>query len=74
MGTAVNMVSGGLRQTTDAGTGTPQAVFDQIKAVTSPRKVTTPEDVAGAMLFFASPRAAAGTGQQIVVVEGLAMN
>ncbi|KAJ9607429.1 hypothetical protein H2200_008502 [Cladophialophora chaetospira] len=73
-GTTVNMVSGGLLQTTDASACTPQEVFDHIKAVTPLRKVTTPEDVAGAVLFFASPWAAAVTGQQIVVDGGLVMN
>ncbi|ETI28292.1 hypothetical protein G647_00741 [Cladophialophora carrionii CBS 160.54] len=73
-GITVNMVSGGLLQTTDASASTPQAVFDQIKAVTPLRKVTTPEDMAGAVLFFASPWAAAVTGQQIVVDGGLVMN
>ena len=68
------MVSGGLLQTTDASSRTPQAVFDQIKAVTPPRKATTPEDVAGAVLFFASPWAAAVTGQQLVVDGGLVTN
>jgi 3-oxoacyl-[acyl-carrier protein] reductase len=73
-GITVNMVSGGLLQTTDASASTPQAVFDQIKAATPLRKVTTPEDLAGAVLFFASPWAAAVTGQQIVVDGGLVMN
>jgi 3-oxoacyl-[acyl-carrier protein] reductase len=73
-GITVNMVSGGLLQITDASASTPQAVFDQITAVTPLRKVTMPEDVAGAVLFFASPWAAAVTGQQIVVDGGLVMN
>lgn len=73
-GITVNMVSGGLLQTTDASVSTLQAVFDQIKSVTPLRKVATPEDVAGAVLFFASPWAGAVTGQQIVVNGGLVMN
>jgi len=73
-GITVNMVSGGLLQTTDASASTPQAVFDQIKAVTPLRKVTTPEDIAGAVLFFASPWSDAVTGQQLVVDGGLVMN
>ncbi|KIW88740.1 uncharacterized protein Z519_10786 [Cladophialophora bantiana CBS 173.52] len=70
----VNMVSAGLLQITDASASTPKEVFDHIKAVTPLRKVTTAEDVAGAVLFFASPWARAVTGQQIVVDGGLVMN
>lgn len=73
-GITVNMVSGGLLKVTDASASTPQAVFDHIKAVTPLRKVTTPEDMAGAVLFFASPWADAVTGQQMVVDGGLVMN
>ncbi|OQV03186.1 hypothetical protein CLAIMM_08264 [Cladophialophora immunda] len=73
-GVTVNMVSGGLLQVTDASASTPKAVFDHIKAVTPLRKVTTPEDLAGAVLFFASPWSGAVTGQQIVVDGGLVMN
>lgn len=73
-GITVNMVSGGLLKVTDASASTPEAVFDHIKAATPLRKVTTPEDMAGAVLFFASPWADAVTGQQIVVDGGLVMN
>src|SRR5699024_10909052 len=54
-GIAVNMVSGGLLQKTDASAATPDAVFDLIKEGTPLGKVTTPKDVADAILFFASP-------------------
>ncbi|KAK9773103.1 putative 3-ketoacyl-reductase [Seiridium cardinale] len=70
----VNMVAGGLLQGTDASSSTPQAVFDQIAAVTPLRKVTTTQDLAGAVLFFASPWASAVTGQQIIVDGGLVMS
>ncbi|KIY01378.1 uncharacterized protein Z520_02930 [Fonsecaea multimorphosa CBS 102226] len=73
-GVTVNMVSAGLLHVTDASAATPKEVFDHIKAVTPLRKVTTPEDVAGSVLFFASPWAGAVTGQQIVVDGGLVMN
>jgi len=73
-GVTCNMVSGGLLDKTDASAATPQAVFDQIAAATPLRKVTTPDDLAGAVLFFASPWARGITGQNLVVDGGLVMN
>lgn len=73
-GITVNMVSGGLLRTTDASAATPEAVFDFIAANTPLRKVTTPEDFADAVLFFASPWARAVTGQNLVVDGGLVKN
>ncbi|ETS78162.1 hypothetical protein PFICI_10224 [Pestalotiopsis fici W106-1] len=70
----VNMVAGGLLAMTDASSATPPFVFDQIVAVTPLRRVTTPEDVTGAILFFASPWANAVTGQQVIVDGGLVMS
>lgn len=72
-GITVNMVSGGLLQTTDASAATPDAVFDLIKESTPLHKVTTPEDVADAVLFFASPWSRAVTGQNLIVDGGLVM-
>ncbi|KEF57975.1 3-oxoacyl-[acyl-carrier protein] reductase [Exophiala aquamarina CBS 119918] len=74
IGVTVNSVAGGLLEVTDASSSTPREVFDQIKAITPLRKVTTPDDLAGAVLFFASPWANSVTGQQIVVDGGLVMN
>jgi 3-oxoacyl-[acyl-carrier protein] reductase len=71
MGVSVNMVSGGLLRTTDASRATPQAVFDIVAAQTPLGRVTTPEDLADAVLFFASPWARAVTGQNLVVDGGL---
>ncbi|GAC67391.1 3-oxoacyl-ACP reductase [Gordonia soli] len=71
---AVNMVSGGLLRTTDASAATPEAVFDAIAAATPLREVTTPEQFADAVLFFASPWARAVTGQNLVVDGGLVSN
>ena len=71
---AVNMVSGGLLQKTDASAATPDAVFDLIKEGTPLNKVTTPKDVADAILFFASPWSRAVTGQNLVVDGGLVMD
>ena len=71
MGVNVNMVSGGLLRTTDASRATPEAVFDIVAAQTPLGRVTTPEDLADAVLFFASPWARAVTGQNLVVDGGL---
>ena len=70
-GITVNMVSGCLLRTTDASAATPDDVFDAIAANTPLRSVTTPEELADAVLFFASPWARAITGQNLVVDGGL---
>jgi 3-oxoacyl-[acyl-carrier protein] reductase len=70
-GITVNMVSGGLLRTTDASRATPDAVFELIAANTPLRRVTTPEELADAVLFFASPWSRAVTGQNLVVDGGL---
>lgn len=70
-GVTVNMVSGGLLRTTDASSATPPEVFEMIAAGTPLRKVTSPEEFADAVLFFASPWARAVTGQNLVVDGGL---
>jgi len=70
-GITVNMVSGGLLRTTDASAATPEAVFEIIAAQTPLGRVTTPEDLADAVLFFASPWARAVTGQNLIVDGGL---
>ena len=73
-GITVNMVSGGLLRTTDASAATPEAVFDLIAASTPLRRVTTPEEFADAVLFFASPWSRSVTGQNLVVDGGLVKN
>lgn len=70
-GITVNMVSGGLLQTTDASAATPPEVFDAIAAATPLGAVTTPEQLADAVLFFASPWARGVTGQNLIVDGGL---
>lgn len=70
-GITVNMVSGGLLRTTDASAATPEAVFDLIAEGTPLREVTTPEQFADAVLFFASPWSRAVTGQNLIVDGGL---
>lgn len=71
LGITVNMVSGGLLRTTDASAATPDAVFDLIAGMTPLRSVTTPQEFADAILFFASPWGRAVTGQNLVVDGGL---
>src|SRR5690606_11981294 len=71
MGVRVNMLSGGLLRTTDAGAATPDAVFDAIAAGTPLGSVTTPEEFADAVLLLASPWSRAITGQNLVVDGGL---
>ncbi|MEM8692945.1 MAG: 3-oxoacyl-ACP reductase [Pseudomonadota bacterium] len=70
-GVTVNMVSGGLLRVTDASAATPDEVFDYIAANTPLRSVTTPDELADAVLFFASPWARAITGQNLIVDGGL---
>ena len=70
-GITVNMLSGGLLRSTDASAATPEAVFDLIAANTPLRRVTTPEEFADAVLFFASPWSRAVTGQNLIVDGGL---
>ncbi|MEO1788109.1 MAG: 3-oxoacyl-ACP reductase [Pseudomonadota bacterium] len=70
-GITVNMVSGGLLRTTDASASTPPEVFDHIAGASPLRSVTTPEEAADAVLFFASPWARAVTGQNLIVDGGL---
>jgi 3-oxoacyl-[acyl-carrier protein] reductase len=71
LGVTVNMVSGGLLRTTDASAATPDEVFDLIAAQTPLGRVTTPQEMADAVLFFASPWARAVTGQNLIVDGGL---
>ncbi len=70
-GITVNMVSGGLLRTTDASAATPEAVFDLIAGSTPLRSVISPQELADAVLFFASPWARAITGQNLIVDGGL---
>lgn len=71
LGVTVNMVSGGLLRVTDASRATPETVFDIVAAQTPLGQVTTPEEMADAVLFFASPWARAVTGQNLIVDGGL---
>ncbi|MEQ1069908.1 3-oxoacyl-ACP reductase [Acinetobacter lwoffii] len=70
-GINVNMLSGGLLQTTDASKATPDFVFDLIAQSTPLRRVITPEEFAAAILMFLSPYSRAITGQNLIVDGGL---
>jgi 3-oxoacyl-[acyl-carrier protein] reductase len=70
-GITVNMVSGGLLRKTDASAATPDSVFDFVASITPLGHVTTPEEFADSVLFFASPWARSVTGQNLVVDGGL---
>tara|TARA_Y100000589_G_scaffold67412_1_gene59130 strand:- start:415 stop:1179 length:765 start_codon:yes stop_codon:yes gene_type:complete len=70
----VNMVSGGLLKITDASKATPESVFNYIAGMTPLRKITTTEEFADAVLFFASPWSRAVTGQNLIVDGGLVLN
>jgi 3-oxoacyl-[acyl-carrier protein] reductase len=72
-GITVNMVSGGLLKTTDASAATSDEVFGIIESTTPLRTVTTPEEVADTVLFFAAPWSRAVTGQNLIVDGGLVM-
>lgn len=71
LGVTANMVSGGLLRVTDASAHTPDFVFDLVAEQTPLGRVTTPAEMADAVLFFASPWARAVTGQNLIVDGGL---
>jgi 3-oxoacyl-[acyl-carrier protein] reductase len=73
-GITVNMVSGGLLETTDASAVTTPEVFAMIAQGTPLGKVTTPKDVAGMVTYLGSEQAGGITGQNITVDGGLTMN
>ena len=73
-GITVNMVSGGLLKVTDASAATPDEVFEAIAQMTPLQKVTTVQDFADAVVFFASNASRAITGQNLTVDGGLTFN
>ena len=73
-GITVNMVSGGLLKVTDASAATPDSVFSAIAEMTPLQKVTSVEDFADAVLFFASDQSRSITGQNLTVDGGLTFN
>ena len=72
-GVRVNLVAGGLLETTDASSLTTPEVFGYVAAGTPLRKTTTVSEFANACVFFASDASNAVTGQSLSVDGGLTM-
>lgn len=72
-GITVNLVSGGLLDRTDASAATSDEVFELIRQSTPLRRVTTPAELADAVVLLASPLARGITGQNLIVDGGLVM-
>jgi 3-oxoacyl-[acyl-carrier protein] reductase len=72
MGITVNTIGPGLTET-DATAGLPSVVKEQIAAMTPLKRVGQPEDIAGVILFLASPLADYLTGEYIPVCGGACM-
>lgn len=73
LGIRVNCVAPGLVYPTDASAGTPEAVREALIAQTPLRRLATPQDVAGPVLFLAGEGSRFMTGQVLVVDGGLVM-
>jgi 3-oxoacyl-[acyl-carrier protein] reductase len=73
LGIRANCVAPGLVYPTEASRGTPEEVKEQIVAQTPLRRIATPEDVAGPVLFLASDWSRFMTGQTLYVDGGLVM-
>lgn len=73
MGVRVNLIAGGLLETTDASSLTTEEVFGFVAAGTPLRKTTTVKDFAEACVFFAAGASDAVTGQCLSVDGGLTM-
>ena len=71
-GVTVNAVAPGFIQT-DMLKGVPEAALEQVKAMTPIGRLGKPEEVADAIAFLASPRAAFITGQVLAVNGGMYM-
>lgn len=72
-GVRVNLVAGGLLQTTDASAVTTDEVFEFVRQATPLQQTVTPDEFADAVLFFASPWSRTVTGQSLSVDGGLTM-
>ena len=73
LGIRVNCVAPGLVYPTDASRATKEDVKDAIVAQTPLRRIATPDDVAGPVLFLASDWSRFMTGQTLHVDGGLVM-
>lgn len=73
-GITVNCVAPGLVYPTDSSRAATDEQRDALEAATPLRRLATPEDVAGAVLFFASGWSGFVTGGCLFVDGGLVMN
>lgn len=73
LGIRVNCVAPGLVYPTQASAATPEEVREMLTAQTPLRRIATPEDVAGPVLFLASDWSRFVTGQMLHVDGGLVM-
>ena len=73
LGIRVNCVAPGLVYPTQASADTPEEVREMLVAQTPLRRIATPEDVAGPVLFLASDWSRFVTGQVLHVDGGLVM-
>lgn len=72
-GITVNCVAPGLVYPTDANRRTTDEQRDELEAATPLRRLATPQDVAGAVLYFASEWSSFVTGACLFVDGGLVM-
>ncbi|MDA1324854.1 MAG: 3-oxoacyl-ACP reductase [Proteobacteria bacterium] len=73
LGIRVNCVAPGLVYPTDASRGTKEDIKEMLIAQTPLKRIATPEDIAGPVLFLASDWARFMTGQTLYVDGGLVM-
>lgn len=73
LGIRVNCVAPGLVSPTDSSRQTKEAVKDAIISQTPLGRIAHPDDIAGPVLFLASPWSRVMTGQVLVVDGGLVM-
>jgi 3-oxoacyl-[acyl-carrier protein] reductase len=73
LGIRVNCVAPGLVYPTSASRGTKEDIKEMLIAQTPLKRIATPEDIAGPVLFLASDWARFMTGQTLYVDGGLVM-